>query len=114
MGSKITAYHGTTRVVVGQFRTKGKNNTYGAFFSPKKSYARGFGDIIYKVVLKPENYLILNDRDIAKYPFTNMGKESFDNYLKQGYDSIIWYVSGRIKEICVLDVSIILSKEMVY
>lgn len=111
---EFTLYHSGTNVISGEFRMKGKNNSWGVFLSPKIDYSKVFGDITNIVKVKPKKTLVLLDRDVLKTPFFNIKEAEYKKYIEDGYDSIAWYRNGKLNEFVVLDNSIVKSNESSY
>ena len=108
----MVLYHSTSRVLIGSFKIKGSCG-YGSYFAKSKKDSKTFGDMTYKVKITPLNPLVINDNEIKNYNFFNISKESYDTYIKNGYDSIAWYKNGLLKEFIVLNTTIIKSRELI-
>ena len=105
-------YHGTTNPLYGKIRIAGRNG-WGAYFAKDKKDTQIFGDLLHKVKIVSKNSRIFIDNEVGRYPFFNISKDHYDEYIKQGYDSLIWYRRGKLKEFVVLDPSIVKNYEMV-
>lgn len=110
----LSLYHSTTSPISGEWRVRGKNDSWGIFLTKNKKYSQTFGDLTYRVKIDPKNTLILKDNEVRKNPFFNMNKDQYDNYIKQGYDSIAWYRKDILTEFIVLDPSIIKDYNLIY
>lgn len=113
-GKKFILYHSSTNVISGEYRVRGKNNSFGIFFSPKTNYSQVFGDITNKVKIEPKKTLVLQDKEAVKTGFFNMNESQYNDYLKEGFDSIAWYRKGELTEFIVIEPSIIKDSEIVY
>lgn len=113
LGKVLSLYHGTTKLLGSSgFRIKG-NAGYGVYLAGDKKHSLKYGDILYKVKVRPKNTLTFNDNEVWRKGFFNMSKEWYDKYINDGYDSISWVVGGKIKEFIVLDLSIIVDIDYV-
>jgi len=104
-------YHSTSKHIRNQFKIIG-NCGYGVYFARTKRDSMTFGDLTYKVDIKPINTLVINDNDIKNYNFFNITLDSYKNYIKK-YDSLQWNKNGKLKEFVVLDISIIKNKTII-
>lgn len=108
----LNLYHSTTQIILGDFKIKG-NCGYGAYFARTKKDSLTFGDITYKVKIKPLNTLIFNDNEVKEKGFFNMSESIFNSYISLGYDSIAWLKNNKLKEFIVLDKNIITDKTII-
>ena len=100
-------YHSTTSILPScGFKVKG-NCGYGIYLAKSRKYSRHFGDITYSVNVQPKNTLRFDDNEVRGKGFFNMTEVHFNNYLNNGYDSLVWYRNGKIAEFIVLDTGII-------
>lgn len=104
-------YHWSTNVVT-EPRIKG-NCGYGFYMAKNKKYSRLFGDILHRVIVKPENTLTFNDREVKQHAFFNIDKEHYDDYISAGYDSLAWYRNGELCEFIALKPEIIRDIEVI-
>ena len=101
-----TLYHSTIKPISGKINIKGTNG-YGFYLTSRLKYSKTFGDFTYKFKVIPVKSLVLYDNDVKKHSFFNISKEHFDNYINEGYDSLIWYRKNILTEFVVLNVDII-------
>ena len=104
-------YHWSTNVVT-EPRIKG-NCGYGFYMAKNRKYSRLFGDVLHKVTVMPKNTFVLNDKEVRKYPFFNIDKEHYEDYIKKGYDSLAWYRNGELCEFIALKPEIIKDIEVI-
>ena len=104
-------YHWSTNVVT-EPRIKG-NCGYGFYMAKNKKYSRLFGDILHRVIVKPENTLVFNDKEVKQNAFFNIDKQHYDDYINAGYDSLAWYRNGELCEFIALKPEIIRDIEVI-
>lgn len=102
----LNLFHSTTQPISGGFNVRG-NAGYGIYLAKSKRISKVFGNIVYKVKVCPLNTLVFHDNEVKKKGFFNMSKKHYDDYISQGYDSLIWYRNGKFMEMVVLDPDII-------
>lgn len=112
MNKTLSLYHSSHTPLIGQIRIRG-NCGYGAYFARTKAYSKVFGDITYKVRLRPKNTLTFEDSGVKGAGFFNMDKLRYNSYVKAGYDSLAWYRGGKLMEFIALDASIIIDRTIV-
>ena len=56
--------------------------------------------------------ILLNDSEVKGRKVFNIDKDSFDEYRKNGYDSIAWFRKGKLVEFIALDPSIVKEREI--
>lgn len=104
-------YHSTTRPLIGEPKIKGRCG-YGFYLAGSKKDSKTFGDLTYKINVQPKRRLDIVDNEVKGYNFFNMSEESFKEYSSK-YDCMVWSQNGRIKEVIVLDSSIIRSRSLI-
>ena len=109
----MTLYHSTTQPIIGEFRVKG-NAGYGVHFAKSIKDSKTFGDITYKVKIRPQHTLIFHDNEVKGKGFFYMSKEFYSKYISYGYDSLLWYRNGRFQEFIALNPEIIIDYEVMY